>query len=201
MYLFYKWIFYPQIIFTLLKMKDGHFQKILTHKEQSDLALRSIIHYTKPYDYLLEDQRQQILEILFWLGLQTFWLVHVRFDWCILIGMFDLYIFLRRKQWWHSKYYPLEGDVVLQFWDVINDIKVLWGPILKHYGIKSFILDITVKQRPKTKKFMDYVFSFYPINQLQICLNLDKWKLLEVYFSYKFSNKYFRVRVEKYAPV
>ncbi|XP_062614465.1 uncharacterized protein LOC134276201 [Saccostrea cucullata] len=65
--------FRTKVIFTFLKMRDEHFQKILHHKDQSDLGIRSVIYYTKPYDYLIEDQRENILEVLFWLGMQTFW--------------------------------------------------------------------------------------------------------------------------------
>ncbi|XP_062613969.1 uncharacterized protein LOC134275714 [Saccostrea cucullata] len=63
--------FRTKLIFTFLKLSDEHFHSILNHKDHCDICARSIIYYTRPYDYLIREQREAILELLFWLGLQT----------------------------------------------------------------------------------------------------------------------------------
>ena len=85
------------MIFTYMEISDAHMQRIVevgeeredrdsdsnTEREDRDSSWESegggsdssaesswIKHYTKPYDYMNAEDREEIIEFLIWLGLQ-----------------------------------------------------------------------------------------------------------------------------------
>ncbi|XP_078339328.1 uncharacterized protein LOC144627178 isoform X2 [Crassostrea virginica] len=71
------------ILFTLLEVSKDHLRRIVEDGEieqrkqvkrkvgEDDAKNSGIILYTKPYDYLKEEDREEVIEFLVWLGLQT----------------------------------------------------------------------------------------------------------------------------------
>ncbi|XP_078313574.1 uncharacterized protein LOC111128787 isoform X2 [Crassostrea virginica] len=72
-----------EIVFTLLEVSKDHLRRIVEDGEveqrkqmkrkvgEDDAKNSGIILYTKPYDYLKEEDREEVIEFLVWLGLQT----------------------------------------------------------------------------------------------------------------------------------
>lgn len=69
-------LFLLQIIFTYLEISPKHLA-LIEEKGEIDCRLEingkrsGIIHYTKPYDFMEEKDRCEILEFLFWIGLHS----------------------------------------------------------------------------------------------------------------------------------
>ncbi|XP_078339664.1 uncharacterized protein LOC111108463 isoform X3 [Crassostrea virginica] len=71
------------IVFTLLEVSKDHLKRIVEDGEveqkkqmkrkvgEDDAKNSGIILYTKPYDYMKEEDREEVIEFLVWLGLQT----------------------------------------------------------------------------------------------------------------------------------
>ena len=53
---------------TYLDLNRKHLEEIIKGEESSLKKERSMIYYTKSFDYLVKEQRDELLETLFWLG-------------------------------------------------------------------------------------------------------------------------------------
>nr|XP_022296588.1 uncharacterized protein LOC111106270 isoform X2 [Crassostrea virginica] len=56
------------VMLTYLDLNRKHLEEIIKGEESSLKKERSMIYYTKSFDYLVKEQRDELLETLFWLG-------------------------------------------------------------------------------------------------------------------------------------
>lgn len=57
-----------KIIFTYMDLKSSHYKIIVEKGEVTDDKYRCTIYYTRPFDFLIKSDRDEILEFLFWIG-------------------------------------------------------------------------------------------------------------------------------------
>ncbi|KAK3103181.1 hypothetical protein FSP39_017079 [Pinctada imbricata] len=71
-----------EIIFMFLDMKAGHYDAI--QADENVTGFHAVIRYTKSYDIMKADDRNQLSEMLFWLGcvqkqsLDKYFLINIR---------------------------------------------------------------------------------------------------------------------------